>query len=58
MISGRTSGKKALVGKLAKPSDLGSEDVVGSTPTRGTKLQLAYSKAAGANLQNGYENRL
>jgi len=22
------------------------------------KLQLAYSKAAGANLQNGYENRL
>ena len=58
MISDRTRGKNAPVGKLAKPSDLESEDVVGSTPTRCTKLELAYSKAAGANLQNGYENRL
>ena len=48
----------ASLGKLEKPSDLGSEDFVGSTPTGGTKLELAYSKAAGANLQNGYENRL
>ena len=40
MISGRTRDKIALVGKLAKPSDLGSEDVVGSTPTRGTNLRI------------------
>ena len=33
MISDRTRGKNAPVGKLAKPSDLESEDVVGSTPT-------------------------
>lgn len=36
LISDRTCGKIAPVGKLVKPSDLESEDCVGSTPTRCT----------------------
>ena len=33
----------ALVGKLAKPSDLGSEDFEGSTPSQRTILKDSYS---------------
>ncbi len=49
--------QNARVVELADTLDLGSrywefESLLGY------KLELAYSKAAGANLQNGYENRL